>query len=114
VNVRREQRGSCLIEAGALDLQGGAHWKPWLRLTGAGGVGVSRTFDALKPVFGTESAALCYAAELGRSLAREGCAPDQASCDRTPVAWPLLVFARLRAYRSRALSRLCAAPLQTG
>jgi hypothetical protein len=84
-----------------------------LRLTGGtGGVGVSRTFDALKPVFGTETAALHYAAELGRSLAGEGYAPGPASCDRKPEPWRLLVFARLRAHRSRALSRICAASLQ--
>lgn len=80
----REERGSCLIEAGALDLQYGAHWKPWLRLTRrAGGVSASHTFDGLKPVFGTEQAALHYAAELGKSLADEKSALGPASIGRS-------------------------------
>ncbi len=99
----REQRGSCLIEAGARDLQNGDHWKPWLRLTRcAGGVFASRTFDGLKPVFGTEPAALHYAAELGRSLADEGSALGLASPNQKPATWLLnQAFAQSRAYRSR-------------
>lgn len=100
----REARGSCLIEAGALNLQYGDHWKPWLRLTRcADGVSASHTFDGLKPVFGTEQAALLYAAELGRSLADEGSVLGQASRNRKPATWPLnQAFARPCAYRSRA------------
>jgi hypothetical protein len=68
----REKRGSGLIEAGALDLHEGSHWQPWLRLArGVGGVCSSNTVDRLKPVFGTEQAALRYAAELGRNLLDE-------------------------------------------
>jgi hypothetical protein len=68
----REKRGSGLIEAGALDLHKGSHWQPWLRLTRrVGGVCTSSTVDRLKPVFGTEQAALRYAAELGRNLLDE-------------------------------------------
>ena len=100
--IFREQRGSCLIEAGAVDLQHGSHWQPWLRLTrSAGGVCASRTFDGLKPVFATEQAALRYAAELGRSLADEGPALGPASRNRGPAAWPLNQ-ARQHTYRSCA------------
>lgn len=99
----REERGSCLIEAGALDLQNGRHWQPWLRLTRrAGGVSASRTFDGLKPVFGTEQAALRYAAELGRSLADEGSTSGPGSRDRKPATWLLHhAFAQSCAYRGR-------------
>ena len=46
----REERASCLIEADALDLHDGRHWKPWLKLTRrANGVCASHTFDDLKP-----------------------------------------------------------------
>jgi hypothetical protein len=76
MNAYREERGSCLIEASALELRNGSHWQPWLRLTHRGGVAsTSATFDRLKPVFGTEQAALRYAAELGRSLVDEALAP---------------------------------------
>jgi hypothetical protein len=99
----REERGSCLIEAGALDLDKGSHWQPWIRLTRrVGEVSESRTFDSLKPVFGTEQAALQYAAELGRNLADEGSDLDPASGDRKPAAWPLnQAFARSYAHRFR-------------
>lgn len=73
MTLYREEYGACLIEAGARDLQNGCHWQPWLRLTRrADGVSSSHTFDRLKSVFGTDEAALRYAAELGRSLADEG------------------------------------------
>lgn len=73
MTTHREERGSCLIEADALDLQNGRHWKPWLRLTrNAGGVSASHTFPGLMPVFGTEQAALRYATELGKMLIDEG------------------------------------------
>jgi len=87
----REVRNSCLIEAGARDLQNGSHWQPWLRLTRRSGkVSTSRTFDGLKPVFGTEQAALVYAAELGRNLAEEeGSAPGPATTIRKAATWPL-------------------------
>jgi hypothetical protein len=103
MTTRREQRGSCLIEAGALDLENGNHWKPWLRLTRCvDGVSASRDFDGLKPVFGTEQAALRYAAELGRSLADEGSVFDPVSHNQKPATWPLYrAFARSCAYRSR-------------
>jgi len=85
----REQRGSCVIEAGALELDNGSHWKPWLKLTqSAGGVTDSRTFDALKPVFGTERAALRYATEVGRSLVDEGSSFGPASRNRKAATWP--------------------------
>jgi hypothetical protein len=72
VTIIREERDSCLIEADALDLQNCTHWKPWLRLTRhSGGVAVSHTFGSLMPVFGTERAALHYAANLGRMLIDE-------------------------------------------
>lgn len=103
MTISREQRGSCLIEAGARDLLEGRHWQPWLRLTRrAGGVSASSTFDRLMPVFGTEQAALRYATELGRSLVDEGSALGPASPDRKPEARPLnQVLARSCAYRSR-------------
>jgi hypothetical protein len=98
-----EQRGPCLIEAGASDLQNGEHWQPWVRLTRtADGESVSRTFDGLKPVFGTEEAALRYAAELGRSLADDGSALDAAARGRKPAQWPLRQpYTQLRTHRSR-------------
>jgi hypothetical protein len=103
MTIYREERGACLIEAGALDLHNGDHWQPWIRLTRpAGGVSISHTFDGLKPVFGTEQAALRYAAELGRSLADEGSAPAPGSRDRKPATWPLnQAFPKSCAFRSR-------------
>jgi hypothetical protein len=99
----QEQRGICLIEAGARDLQNGEHWQPWVRLTRtAEGESVSQTFDRLKPVFGTEEAALRYAAELGRSLADDGSALDAAARERKPARWPLRQpYAWSRTHRSR-------------
>lgn len=99
----REERGSCLIEAGALDLKNG-HWKPWLRLTRrAGGVSASHTFDGLKPMFGTEQAALRYAAELGKSLADEESALGPASRNQASVTRLLQqLFFRPWVYRTRA------------
>lgn len=99
----REKCGACLIEAGARDLQNGCHWQPWLRLTRrADGVSSSHTFDRLKPVFGTEEAALRYAAELGRSLADEGWGLGPAVRSRKPEARPQnQAAARSCAYRSR-------------
>lgn len=99
----REEFGACLIEAGARDLQNGCHWQPWLRLTRrADGVSSSHTFDHLKPVFGTEEAALRYAAELGRSLADEGWGLGPAARSRKPEARLLnKAAARYCAYRSR-------------
>jgi hypothetical protein len=92
-------------------LDSGGHWQPWLRLTySAGAVPASRTFDGLKPVFGTEHAALRYAAELGRSLADEGSNQDPASRKRKPATWPLHQgFGQSCAYRSRknAMVRGC-------
>jgi hypothetical protein len=86
----REERGSCLIEAGALDLDNGGHWKPWLRLTRrADEASASHTFNGLKPLFGTEQAALRYAAELGRSLADEGSALGPASRNGNLATGPL-------------------------
>ena len=103
VTTYREQRGTCLIEAGALELDKGGHWKPWLRLTRrAGGASASRRFDGLKPVFGTEQEALRYAAELGRSLADEGSDLDPAAHDRRAATWPLhQALVQSCAYRSR-------------
>ena len=100
----REERGTCLIAMGALDLQNGSHWQPWLRLTRrASGVSATDTFDGLKPVFGTEQAALRYAAKLGRSLADDSSALDPGSRNRKPATWPLhQAFARPCAYCSRA------------
>ena len=100
----REERGSCLIEAEALDLEHGHHWQPWLRLTRrTGGVCISRTFDALKPVFGTEQAALRYAAELGRNLVDEEAVSGPAPSRREPATWSLhQAFARLYAHWSGA------------
>lgn len=102
----REKRGSCLIEARAEDLGQGRHWKPWLRLTSsAGGACASQTYDRLKPVFGSEQAALAYAAELGRSLADEGSTLGRASRNPEIAKWPLnLMFSWLRTYRSNALT----------
>ena len=99
----REQRGSCLIEAGARDLQDGRHWQPWLRLTRhADVVSASSTFDRLKPVFGTEEAALRYAAELGKSLVDEGSALGPAWLDGKPASRPPnLAVAHSCAYRAR-------------
>jgi len=92
-----EQRGSCLIEAGARDLLHGRHWQPWLRLTPRADTGcASRTFDRLKPVFSTKQAALRYATELGRTLAGEGAVPAPASRRQDPATRPLYqAFARL-------------------
>lgn len=108
--ARREQRGSCLIEVGALDLQHGSHWRPWLRLTRcAGGACASRTFDRLKPVFASEQAALRYAAALGRSLADEESALGPESRKPEPAAWMLYqALARLCAWRLRAQAYSCA------
>ena len=99
----REERGSCLIEADALDLENRSHWKPWLRLTRrAGGVSASHTFDGLKPVFGTEQAALRYAAELGRTLIDEESVLAPASRNHKIATRPLnQAFAQSCAYRSR-------------
>ncbi len=104
MTIYREERGACLIEAGALNLQDGAHWKPWLRLTRrAGGISASHTFDGLKPAFGTEQAALRYAAELGKSLADEESALSRASHNRKAVSWLLhQAFSQPCAYRIRA------------
>jgi hypothetical protein len=104
MTTHREERGSCLIEAGAVNLHHGSHWQPWLRLSRrAGGVAASRSFDGLKPVFGTEQAALRYAAVLGRSLADEESCLEPASRNRKPEAWPLnQASARPCTYRYRA------------
>ncbi len=70
----REARGPCLIEAGALDLQDGSHWQPWLRLAPLPEADfriAAQAFHDLKPVFGSEGAAIRYAIELGRRLADE-------------------------------------------
>lgn len=103
MTISREQRGSCLIEAGARDLLEGRHWQPWLRLTRrAGSVSASSTFDRLMPVFGTEQGALRYAAELGRNLVDEGSALGPASLDPRAAARPAnQVFARSCTYRLR-------------
>ena len=104
----REQRGSCLIEAGALDLHNGCHWQPWLRLTrGVGGGSASNTFDRLKPVFGTEQAALRYAAGLGRSLADEGWALDLAGRLQKSAPWPLNQASARACARKSPLARGC-------
>jgi hypothetical protein len=110
MTIYREQRGSCLIEAGALDLHNGNHWQPWLRLTRrTGGVCTSDTFDRLMPVFGTEPAALRYAAELGRSLIDEASAVDPALRSRNPRTWPLnQALGRPGTYRFRSLAFLFA------
>jgi hypothetical protein len=111
MTVYREQRSSCVIEADARDLQDGCHWQPWLRLTRHGrGVSASSTFDGLKPIFGTEDAALRYAAELGRSLVDEGSTMAPAALDRESAARPLNhAFVQACAYRSRnsPLARGC-------
>jgi hypothetical protein len=94
----REERGACLIEADALDLQDGSHWKPWLKLSRrANGVCASHTFDALKPLFGTEKAALDYASELGRSLVDEGSVPAPGLCNQAIAPRP----------RSQAIAQAC-------
>ena len=93
----QEQRGAYLIEARAVDLNRGAHWQPWLRLScDAGRVCTSRRFDALKPVFGTSEAALRYAADLGRSLADEGALLSSRSFPGVSVATPAHLRARRR------------------
>src|ERR1700690_1609798 len=85
----REQRASCLIEAGARDLDAGRHWRPWLRLTRpADGKPATCTLDRLKPVFGNEQSALAYAAELGRHLADEGWGLGRESPDDRAAAMP--------------------------
>jgi hypothetical protein len=83
---KREAYGPFLIEAGAMDLQDGRHWQPWLRLAplpGSEQPFVARAFHGLKPVFATETAAIRYAAELGRRLVDEECAPGAICGDRT-------------------------------
>jgi hypothetical protein len=83
---KREVHGPFLIEAGALDLQDGRHWQPWLRLAPLPGSDkhfVARAFHGLKPVFATEMAAIRYAAELGRRLVDEECTPGAICGDRT-------------------------------
>lgn len=111
MTIYREERGSCLIEAGARDLDNGAHWQPWLKLTRrAGEVANSRTYDGLKPVFGTEQAALRYAAELGQSLAGEGSCLDPAARNRKSASSPLnQAFDRSCAHRFRknAMAKGC-------
>ena len=111
MTTHREERGSCLIETGALDLRNDGHWQPWLRLTRrAGGICASQTFDGLKSVFGNEPAALRYATELGRSLADEGWDQGQALPNQKPVTWPFSqVFDQSCKYRSRnsPLSKGC-------
>jgi hypothetical protein len=91
VTILREERDSCLIEADALDLQNGSHWKPWLRLSRrSGGISASHTFDRLMPVFGLEQDALRYAADLGRMLIDEGSI-------FTPISFnPSIITRRLR------------------
>ena len=80
MSLYREQRGTCLIVAGAAESQDGGPWKPWITLTRRRGKACSRdTFDKLKPLFATEQAALRYAADLGRSLADEGWASESPS-----------------------------------
>ncbi len=105
MTTRRERRGSCLIEAGARNLQDGRHWQPWLRLTRrAGGVSTACTFDRLKPVFATEETALAYAAELGRKLADQGWGldPRADARNRKPAPGSLAqAYAQSRAYRAR-------------
>ena len=99
----REERASCLIEADALDLHDGRHWKPWLKLTRrANGVCASHTFDDLKPLFAAEQAALDYAAELGGSLVDEGSVLAPASCDQAIAPPPRnQTTAQSCAYRAR-------------
>lgn len=99
MTTSREQRGSCLIEARARNLQDGRHWQPWLRLTRrAGGVSTACTFDRLKPVFATEETALAYAAELGRTLADQGWGLDPGPLARNPKPAP---GSLPQAYRAR-------------
>ena len=88
----REERGPYLIEAGAVALQDSRQWKPWLKLAllrREDGVFASRAFDGLKPVFGTQGAALRYATELGRSLVDQGSALCPAAEDRKPAKWSM-------------------------
>jgi len=90
-NLYREQRGPYLVEAGAADLDRGKHWQPWVKLAlprRADGAPASRSFDRLKPVFGTRAAALRYAIELGRRLADEGIDLFPASSDGGNAPWP--------------------------
>lgn len=104
MTTSREQRGSCLIETGARNLQDGRHWQPWLRLTRrAGGVSTACTFDSLKPVFATEESAIAYAAELGRNLADQGWGLDPGPLARKPkpAPRPAQAYAQSRAYRAR-------------
>ena len=110
MSIRREERGAYLIETGAHDLDHGAHWKPWLRLTRrVDGVCVSDTFDGLKPVFGAEQSALGYVTELGRSLADEGWAPSPAARGQDTGAPPLTrALHRARSYRTRLRNFACA------
>jgi hypothetical protein len=93
-----------MIEAGALNLHDGSHWQPRLRLTRRpGGIFASDTFHSLKPVFGTEQAALGYAVEPGRSMADEGRVTDPMARNQVPATWPLQhEFAGPCAYRCRA------------
>jgi len=106
----REERGSCVIEASALDLEHGRHWQPWLKLTRrTDGVCVSRTFDRLMPVFGTKQAALRYAAELGKNLADEEVVPGPTPAQQEPATWSVYkAFARLHAYWSGERTCACA------
>ncbi len=103
MTIYREKRNSCLIEADALDLDGGRHWKPWLRLTRRdGGFCDSRTFDGLKPLFGSERVAQAYAAELGRGLIDEGSALAPNSGNARPAVWPMRPpYAQACAHRVR-------------
>ena len=88
MTIFQDERSACLIEAGAVDLQDGTHWKPWLKLTRrAGAVSTSDTFDCLKPVFGSEQAALRYATELGRSLVDEASSFDMGMRNRNAASW---------------------------
>lgn len=105
MTTSREQRGSCLIETGARNLQDGRHWQPWLRLTRrAGGVSTACTFDRLKPVFASAETARAYAAELGRNLADQGWGLDPSPVARKPKSVPgslAQAYAQSRAYRAR-------------
>ena len=99
----REELGSCLIEARARNLDNGRHWQPWLRLTRHAGDACAReTFAALKPVFGSERAALRYAAALGKSLATEKAAPDSGSVNPLAASLVTARFAWPRAYLAGA------------
>jgi len=84
----RDERSSCSIEAGAVDLLSGTHWKPWLKLTHrAGADSTSDTFDCLKPVFGSEQAALQYATGLCRSLADKVSTSNMGMRNRKAASW---------------------------